>query len=71
MSKEVGLIEKLEKWVAEHPEAADAPTINVTTQKEFTIRGILNELIKERDTKVAIVDKETLEIKRQIEKWLG
>lgn len=71
MSKEVGLIEKLEKWVAEHPEAADAPTINVTTQKEFTIRGILKELIKERDTKVAIVDKETLEIKRQIEKWLG
>jgi len=65
------LVEKLEKWVAEHPDAADAPTIDITTQKEFTIREVLNQLIQERDTGAAIVDEDILKIKRQIAKWLG
>jgi len=71
MSTDEEFIEKLKKWVEEHPEAADAPTINITTQKEFTVRKILDELILERDEAVAIVDNETLEIKKQIAKWLG
>jgi len=69
--REEELIVKLEKWVAEHPDWADVPHINITTGKEFTIRGVLSELTKERDTGVAIVDKETLEIKSQVKKWLG
>jgi hypothetical protein len=71
MGKEEKLIKKLEKWVAEHPEEADVPHINLTTQKEFTIRGILNQLIEEQKTGVPIVDEEVLEIKDLIEKWIG
>jgi sugar-specific transcriptional regulator TrmB len=70
MSKEEKLIEKLRQWVEEHPEAADAPTVNVTTQKTFTMREMLNEFTRAKEEEIAIVDKETLEIKSQIEKWL-
>ena len=69
--KEEGLIAKLEQWVAEHPDWADVPHINITTGKEFTMRGILAELTMERDTGVAIVDKDVLEVKSQVKKWLG
>jgi hypothetical protein len=65
------LVEKLEKWVEEHPEEADVPHINLTTQKEFTIRGILSQMVEERKTGFAIVDEEVLEIKDQIAKWIG
>jgi hypothetical protein len=71
MTREEGLIEKLEKWVKEHPEDADAPHINLTTQREFTIRGILELLIQEKETRVAIVDEEILKIRDEIEKWVG
>jgi len=64
------LIEKLEKWVKEHPEEADIPHINLTTQKEFTIRGILNQMIEEKRTGVAIMDREILEIEDLVDKWL-
>jgi sugar-specific transcriptional regulator TrmB len=70
MSKEEKLIEKLRQWVEEHPKAADAPTVNVTTQKTFTMREMLNEFTRAKEEEIAIVDKETLEIKSQIEKWL-
>ena len=70
MSTDEKLIEKLKKWVEDNPEAADAPTINLTTQKEFTMREMLDTLLRERDEDVAILDNETLEIKKQIEKWL-
>ncbi|MCD4843113.1 MAG: hypothetical protein K8R25_01365 [Methanosarcinales archaeon] len=63
-------IEKLEKWVSEHPEAADAPTVNMNTGRETTIRGILEELKKEKETGIAIVDPEILEVKTNIEEWL-
>jgi hypothetical protein len=69
--KEETLIATLETWVAEHPEFADVPHINITTWKEFTIRGILNDLINERDTGVKIVDADVLEIKNEVKKWLG
>jgi len=71
MPEKEKLIEKLEKWVDEHPEDADIPHINLTTQREFTIRGILDQMIQERATGIAIVDEEVLEIETQIEKWLG
>jgi hypothetical protein len=58
------------KWVEDNPEAADAPTINLTTQKEFTMREMLSVLIQEKDSRVAILDNETLEIKNQIKTWL-
>jgi len=70
MTGEEKLLSKFEKWVKEHPEEADVPHINLTTQKEFTIRGILGLLTEEEKTKTAIVDKEILDIKSQIEKWI-
>jgi nucleoside-diphosphate-sugar epimerase len=65
------LVEKLGKWVSENPEAADAPTINVTTGKEFTIREILEELKKAEAEEIEIVDEEVIAVRGQIEKWLG
>jgi hypothetical protein len=70
MSTDEELVEKLMKWVEDNPEAADAPTINLTTQKEFTMREMLSVLIQEKDSRVAILDNETLEIKNQIKTWL-
>ena len=71
LSKEDKLIEKLKTWVEEHPEAADAPTVNMTTQKKFTMREMLEEFTRAKEDEIAIIDEETLEIKSQIEKWLG
>jgi hypothetical protein len=69
MSEENELIEKLEKWVTEHPDDADVTHINITTQQEFTIREFLGQLKKERDGTV-ILDKNTLEIKDMIKEWV-
>lgn len=66
----MGLIEKLEKWASEHPEEADLPAMNVTTEKVFTIRETLEELKREKETGVKIVDKDLLEVTAHIEKWL-
>jgi hypothetical protein len=71
MEEEERLIEKLEKWVEEHPKEADVPHINLTTQKEFTIRGILSQMVEVQKTGLSIVDEEVLGIKDQIAKWIG
>ena len=71
MEEGARLVEKLEKWVEEHPEEADVLHINLTTQREFTIRGILGQMVEEQKTGLAIVDEEALEIKDLIGKWLG
>ncbi len=63
-------IEKLEKWVNEHPKEADLPAMNITTGKTFTAREVLKELKKEEKTGIATVDKEFLEVKSNIKKWL-
>jgi hypothetical protein len=63
-------IEKLEKWVEAHPEEADTPAMNVSTERTFTIREVLNELKREKETGVAIVDEELKEVKGHIENWL-
>lgn len=65
------LIEKLGKWVREHPKEADLPAMNITTGKVYTIREVLEAIKKEKETRVAIVDKELLEVKGNIEKWLA
>ena len=70
-NKDEKLIQKLEKWVQEHPEDANVSHINLTTQKEFTIQGILHQLVEAKKTGSAILDKDTLEIKDQIGKWIG
>ena len=64
------LVEKLEKWVREHPKEADLPAMNITTGKVYTIREVLEAIKKEKETRVAIVDKDLLEVKGNIEKWL-
>lgn len=70
MSNKKDLIGRLKKWVEENPKDADVPHINLTTQKEFTIRGILEQMIEEEKTGIAIVDEEVLEIEDLIDKWL-
>ncbi|MCK4816450.1 hypothetical protein KA005_11840 [bacterium] len=64
------LVEKLEKWISEHPEEADVPTINMTTGKESTIRETYELLKKEKETGTRILDKEVLEMKKDVEKWV-
>ena len=63
-------IEKLEKWVNEHPEEAAEPFLNVSTQRKVTLQGIYEELKKEKDTGVAIVDEDLLQVVLEIEDWL-
>ena len=70
-NKEEELIQKLEKWVQEHPDEAKVSHINLTTQKEFTIEGILHQLVEAKRTDSAILDKDTLDVKEQIGKWIG
>lgn len=64
------LIEKLEKWAREHPKEADLPAMNITTGKVYTIREVLEAIKKEKEMRVPIVDKDLLEVKGNIEKWL-
>lgn len=64
------LVEKLEKWISEHPEEADVPTINITTGKESTIRETYELLKKEKETGTPMLDKEMLEMKKDVEKWV-
>ena len=63
-------VEKLAKWVSENPEAADAPTINMTTKREFTLREMLEQYKKAKEEDVEIVDEELLAVQSQIEEWL-
>ena len=64
-------IEKLDKWVGENPEAADAPTINIKTGKEFTIRGILAELKRAKNEGIEILDEDIVAVQVQNEEWIG
>ena len=71
MPKQETFLKKLEAWVEDHPEEADAPTIHLTTQKEFTLRDVLAQLIEEEKSGVAIVDEDVLQIKEQVKEWIG
>lgn len=61
---------KLEKWIKEHPEEAAEPFLNVKTQRKVTLRGIYEELKNEKDTGVAIVDEDLLQVIREVDDWL-
>lgn len=63
-------VAKLEKWVDEHPTEADLVTVNMKTGKRFTVRSVLEAVKQEKETGVAIVDKDTIEVKNNISKWL-
>jgi len=73
-------INKLKKWIEEHPEEADAKQINLTTGKEFTMREVLNEVVEADNQGIIlkegvvvlgkVVDKEDLEIIDNTESWI-
>lgn len=73
-------INKLKKWVEEHPKEADAKHINLTTGKEFTMREVLNEVVEADNQGIIlkegvvvlgkVVDKEDLEIIDKTESWI-
>lgn len=63
-------IEKLEEWVASHPESADTPFMNVATGEEFTVRGLLNQLQARAAGQVQLSETLQTELK-QIESWIG
>jgi hypothetical protein len=63
-------IAKLEAWINENPEGADEPFMNVTTQRKVTLKMIYEELKKEKDTGVAIVDENLLQVIKDVDDWL-
>lgn len=63
-------IEKLEKWVNEHPEEADLPVTNMTTGKTSTVREVLDALKVAKASGAKILDKNILEVEENIKQWL-
>ena len=73
-------INKLRKWVEEHPEEADAKHINFTTGKEFTLREVFNQIVEADNQNILleegvvlfgkVLDKEDLEIIDNTESWI-
>ena len=70
MAENNSLFEKLNVWVQKHPEEADVLHINLTTQRQFTLRDVLGQLKKEKETGVALADEELLQVKDLVGKWL-
>ncbi|MBN1482341.1 hypothetical protein EH223_09110 [candidate division KSB1 bacterium] len=64
------LVEKLEKWIKEHPTEAELPAMNVTTGKTYTIKAIFEKLKAEKEGGVAALTDDELEVKEQISKWI-
>jgi len=63
-------IAKLENWIKQHPEEADEPFMNVSTQRKVTLKGVYEELQKEQETGVAVVDEDLLNVIRDVDDWL-
>jgi hypothetical protein len=70
MTEEEKFLAKFRAWVEENPEEADVTQINLTTQKEFTLREILDQLIEAETREAVMLDEEVLEIKEQVQKWI-
>lgn len=70
MTEEEKFLAKFRAWVEENPEEAGVTQINLTTQKEFTLREILNQLIEAETSEAVMLDEEVLEIKGQVQKWI-
>jgi len=62
-------IEKLEKWVKEHPEEADLKAMNITTGQTYTIRAVL-EAAKVEKAGITIADPGLIDVKKKVEDWL-
>jgi hypothetical protein len=63
-------IAKLGSWIANNPEEANEPFMNVSTQRKVTLKGIYEELKKEKETGVAIVDEDLLNVLKDVDQWL-
>lgn len=61
---------KLENWVNDHPAEAAEPFMNVSTQRKVTIKGVYDELKRQKDTGVAIVDEDLMQVVQEIDEWL-
>ena len=61
---------KLGTWVKGHPEESAEPFMDVTTQRKVTLKGIYEELKKEDETGVAIVDEDLLKVIQDVDHWL-
>jgi hypothetical protein len=70
MTEEGKFLAKFRAWVEENPEEAGVTQINLTTQKEFTLREILDQLIEAETREAVMLDEEVLEIKEQVQKWI-
>jgi hypothetical protein len=70
MTEEEKFLAKFRAWVEENPEEAGVTQINLTTQKEFTLREILDQLIEAETREAVMLDEEVLEIKEQVQKWI-
>jgi len=70
MTEEEKFLAKFRAWVEENPEEAGVTQINLTTQKEFTLREILDQLIQAETSEAVMLDEEVLEIKEQVQKWI-
>jgi hypothetical protein len=70
MTEEEKFLAKFRAWVEENPEEAGVTQINLTTQKEFTLREILDQLIEAETSEAVMLDEEVLEIKEQVQKWI-
>ena len=68
--EEAKFLAKFRAWVEENPEEAGVTQINLTTQKEFTLREILDQLIEAETSETVMLDEEVLEIKEQVQKWI-
>jgi len=63
-------IEKLEKWVNEHPAEADLEVMNVSTGKTSTVREVLDTLKTAKAKGVEVLDLDILEVVENINQWL-
>jgi hypothetical protein len=63
-------IKKLDAWIQSHPESADTPFMNVATGKEYTVRGLLNNLRASAAGGVQLSESLQSEL-NQIETWIG
>lgn len=63
-------IKKLEQWIQDHPDKADTPFMNVTTQEQFTLTQILETMKKEKESGVAITEEGFLHVKAQVVDWI-
>jgi ABC-type Mn2+/Zn2+ transport system ATPase subunit len=63
-------LENLENWVRAHPQEADEPFMNVSTQRTFTLNQLLAAIKQEAEMGVTMVDQDLLALKNRVAEWL-